>query len=161
MELKLISKSNRNISKFITNINNKKFLKSRKPDFVNRYQNDVIHTHLSIPIKEFPHKGMRSNPKLSGRVTQAFYLTLHRIGFVKPWLLPLKRWALTSPFHPYLSRRRYIFCDTIRRSSLKNSALSFKRNSTLWCPDFPLVLIKNKRVYTLQKPSISMSTLSK
>src|SRR6476469_6504127 len=48
-------------------------------------------------------------------------------------------WALTPPFHPYLSRlrrsatRRFVFCVTFRRLS---PPLSQERPA-LWCPDFP------------------------
>jgi len=59
------------------------------------------------------------------------YLALPRMGFTKPVLSPVLRWALTrsclrsnpeqapAPFQPYLislrSHRRYIFCCTFRR----------------------------------------------
>ena len=45
-----------------------------------------------------------------------FYLTLLRVGFAVPPLLPVTRCALTAPFHPYpRCRRRYVFCGTFRR----------------------------------------------
>jgi hypothetical protein len=47
------------------------------------------------------------------------YLALPRMGFTVPVLLPVLRWALTPPFHPYLiflrSHRRSAFCCTFRR----------------------------------------------
>jgi hypothetical protein len=43
-------------------------------------------------------------------------LTLLRVGFALPSLLPVTRCALTAPFHPYLHEwRRYVFCGTFRR----------------------------------------------
>ncbi|AKU13689.1 hypothetical protein AzCIB_3796 [Azoarcus sp. CIB] len=47
------------------------------------------------------------------------YLALPRMGFTVPVLLPVLRWALTPPFHPYLclrtGHRRFAFCCTFRR----------------------------------------------
>jgi hypothetical protein len=47
------------------------------------------------------------------------YLVLLPGGFAVPVLLPVRRWALTPPFHPYLiclrSHRRFVFCCTVRR----------------------------------------------
>ena len=43
-------------------------------------------------------------PKASaGYILMLFYLALLRMGFTLPWLLPIKRCALTTPFHPYLA----------------------------------------------------------
>ena len=46
---------------------------------------------------------------------QDSYLVLLQVGFTLPRLLPAARCALTTPFHPYLLRRRYTFCCTFRR----------------------------------------------
>ena len=43
------------------------------------------------------------------------YLVLLRVGFTLPLLLPDARCALTAPFHPYLTLRRFVFCGTFRR----------------------------------------------
>ena len=51
------------------------------------------------------------------------YLALLPVGLAMPPLLPAARWALTPPFHPYLtltqskpwSDRRSIFCGAFRR----------------------------------------------
>jgi hypothetical protein len=65
--------------------------------------------------------GSSSLPKSIGRAAlhplreTLFYLTLLRVGFAMPSLLPGTRCALTAPFHPYLETRRYIFCCTFRR----------------------------------------------
>ena len=38
------------------------------------------------------------------------------MGFAMPLLLPIKRCALTTPFHPYSEKlERYIFCCTFHR----------------------------------------------
>ena len=37
------------------------------------------------------------------------YFALHRIGFTLPTWLPLWRWALTPPFHPYLTNKAVCF----------------------------------------------------
>jgi len=42
-------------------------------------------------------------------------LSLLQVGFALPHLLLSVRCALTAPFHPYLSDRRYFFCCTFRR----------------------------------------------
>jgi len=50
------------------------------------------------------------------------YLVLLRVGFALPAALLPRRCALTAPFHPYPSseeRRRYVFCGTFRRLTLK------------------------------------------
>ena len=49
------------------------------------------------------------------------YLVLLPVGFALPLPLPVARWALTPPFHPYLPEfpltktgpgRRFVFCGT-------------------------------------------------
>src|SRR5438128_1988341 len=45
----------------------------------------------------------------------AAYLALLRPGVALPRLLPVARWALTPPFHPYRPcGRRCVFCGPIR-----------------------------------------------
>lgn len=61
------------------------------------------------------------------------YLALHRVGFGKRARLPVRRWALTPPFHPYPRSGRYVFCATFRGSL--RAAVSGHR--ALWSPDFP------------------------
>jgi len=55
----------------------------------------------------------------TGRPQTFSYLVLLRMGFTMPFLSPGKRWALTSPFHPYPAFKagRYIFCGTFLRVS--------------------------------------------
>ncbi len=67
-------------------------------------------------------RGSSGLPKSVGRAAlkslagSLFYLTLLRVGFALPSLLPGTRCALTAPFHPYpANARRYIFCGTFRR----------------------------------------------
>lgn len=46
------------------------------------------------------------------------YLTLLRVRFALPSLLPALRCALTAPFHPYLREKacgRFVFCGTVCR----------------------------------------------
>ncbi len=67
------------------------------------------------------------------------YLALLRLGFALPSSLPMTRWALTPPFHPYRN---------FRYGGLFSVALSVTRCSrvvcpgvtwqpALWSPDFP------------------------
>src|SRR5262245_46330923 len=69
----------------------------------------------------------------------AAYLALLRPGFTEPSPLPMTRWALTPPFHPYRD---------LRPGGLLSVALSVAHNSrcarpgvtwrsALWSPDFP------------------------
>lgn len=67
----------------------------------------TIHLGLTLPAgsSNQPERQCESasdsNPKtLSGHS----YLVLHLVGFTVPVLLPVLRWALTPPFHPYLIR---------------------------------------------------------
>ncbi len=62
-------------------------------------------------------------------------LVLHRAGFVMPWTLPTKRWALTPPFHPYRvlsceNSRRFIFCDTFHRARSAQSVSASRAPSS-------------------------------
>jgi hypothetical protein len=72
-----------------------------------------VASHLVRPTRRLG----RVNPcRLRG--TPA-YLVLLPGGFAVPVLLPVRRWALTPPFHPYLIRlrghRRFVLCCTFRR----------------------------------------------
>ena len=108
--------------------------------------------HLSTaPKRSFRRSEMRhTRDHWTGRPIP--YFALHRNGFILPSSLPLKRWALTPPFHPYpsTSSRRFIFCDTGRQVELPRPAPVFTGIPALRCPDFPLTLIKNKRTPTLR-----------
>jgi hypothetical protein len=70
------------------------------------------------------------------------YLALLRVTLTLPVMSPRPRWALTPPFHPYLSRlrsllaagrRRYIFCG----AGVGSLRLGITQHPTLWSPDFP------------------------
>ena len=69
--------------------------------------------HLKRPTRWLD----RADPHCS-RSTPA-YLVLLRGGFTLPVLLPVRRWALTPPFHPCLiplrGHRRSFLCCTFRR----------------------------------------------
>ncbi len=72
-----------------------------------------VASHLKQPTRRLG----RVNPRrLRGAPA---YLVLLPGGFAMPVLLPVRRWALTPPFHPYLIRfrghRRFVLCCTVRR----------------------------------------------
>ena len=72
-----------------------------------------VATHLVRPTRRLG----RVNPRrLRGAPA---YLVLLPGGFAVPVLLPVRRWALTPPFHPCLIRlrghRRSVLCCTFRR----------------------------------------------
>ncbi len=47
------------------------------------------------------------------------YSVLLPVGFTVPLLLPVARWALTPPFHPYPGKpRRFAFCGTFPEVAL-------------------------------------------
>ena len=74
-----------------------------------------VTTHLVRPTRRLG----RVNPRrLRGAPA---YLVLLPGGFAVPVLLPVRRWALTPPFHPCLiprkGHRRFTLCCTIRRVS--------------------------------------------
>ena len=67
---------------------------------------------------------------------RAPYLVLLRAGFTVPVLLPVPRWALTPPFHPYLQPKRkavysLLHFPSARAGRLLAVALSYGS------PDFP------------------------
>ncbi len=75
--------------------------------------------YLSIP--NVTNWVKRSTRRLSERTTplpnnirkQSPYLTLLRVWFTVPPMLPPERWALTPPFHLYPDKSgKYIFCGT-------------------------------------------------
>ena len=69
----------------------------------------------------------------------AAYLALLRLGFTEPSPLPMTRWALTPPFHPY--RRLHggglfsVALSVAYRSRRMRPGVTWQ--STLWSPDFP------------------------
>ena len=72
-----------------------------------------VTNHLKRPTRRLG----RVNPRrLRGAPA---YLVLLPGGFAVPVLLPVRRWALTPPFHPCLFRlrghRRFVLCCTFRR----------------------------------------------
>ena len=72
---------------------------------------------VAIHLKRPTRRLGRVNPRRL-RGTPA-YLVLLPGGFAVPVLLPVRRWALTPPFHPCLIRlrghRRFVLCCTFRR----------------------------------------------
>ena len=84
----------------------------------------------------------------AGQATRFPCSVLHRTGFVMPPQLPLGRWALNSPFHPYLlqlnAKSGGIFSATLSVNwSFSYQLPAFScGDAALWCPDFPLKNIK-------------------
>lgn len=73
----------------------------------------------SLPAARHPKMPFRDGPSLTA------YLALLRLGFTVPPLLPVARWALTPPFHPYRIDGlmwRSLFCGTVRHAPLTQSA---------------------------------------
>ena len=55
---------------------------------------------------------------------------LHHVGFALPPRSPSARWALTPPFHPYLSKLgRSVFCGTFRPILLAQDCPSFSQGT--------------------------------
>ncbi len=120
---------------------------SGKPDSVTRR-----HDHLSSAI----------NPELkwSGPLLVP-YLILLRTGFTLPPRLPLERWALTPPFHPYPNEsRRFVFCGTFhhRRYRTDVPACSTERPA-LRSPDFPPSRRRAADTLCLQRGKIRYAAL--
>jgi hypothetical protein len=65
------------------------------------------------------------------------YLVLLRVGFALPAGSLRPRCALTAPFHPYLVKRRFIFCGTFREIRFERIPPAVSRHAALWRPDFP------------------------
>jgi hypothetical protein len=63
-----------------------------------------------------------------------FYLTLLRVGFALPPLLPATRCALTAPFHPYPAMRGGVFSVAL---SVGSPLPRVTRHTALWSSDFP------------------------
>jgi hypothetical protein len=91
---------------------------------------------VTIHLKQPTRRLDRANPhRLRG--TPA-YLVLLPEGFAVPVLLPVRRWALTPPFHPYLCPKAIggLFSVALSVGSLRPAV---SRLSALWSPDFPLL----------------------
>jgi len=92
-------------SRAVKKINRKKIGVGYKPNSVSRHAG---HDHLSwTPVTRHLQ---RSTRKLRTGSPQTFpYLILLLVGFTLPSMSPWKRWALTSPFHPYPVMRGGMF----------------------------------------------------
>jgi hypothetical protein len=99
----------------------------------------IIHLASGSPQKS------SSLPKSIGRAAlhpfreTLFYLTLLRVGFTMPPLLPASRCALTAPFHPYLAVRGGIFSVAL---SVGSPLPRVTRHTALWSSDFPRPFIR-------------------
>ena len=71
------------------------------------------------------------------------HFTLHQVGFAMRLLLPTNRWALTSPFQPYLPvfLKEWVGGIFSVVLSLKSPSPAVNRHSVLWCSDFPRGLL--------------------
>ena len=88
-----------------------------KPNSVSPQSEDGNHSScpgIAPGIQRSTQKRRTGRP--SSLAGMLFYLTLLRVGFTVPPLLPETRCALTAPFHPCpAAAGRYIFCGTFRR----------------------------------------------
>ena len=98
------------------------------------------------------HAPLAANPDLLGqkqprhlpedKAARGPYLALLLVGLAMPVRLPVPRWALTPPFHPYLrvisvarsAHRRSIFCGAFPRVT---PAGRYPAPLLSWSPDFP------------------------
>src|SRR4051812_8108608 len=79
----------------------------------------------------------------------AAYLALLRLGVTLPPLLPVVRWALTPPFHPYPPLGgRSLLCGPIRRLSAPRRYLAV----------YPMELGLSSSVVRRPRPPYSTST---
>jgi len=68
-----------------------------------------------LPSASRDRPGRRRGNTAAGCPACRPYLVLLPVGFAVPLPLPVARWALTPPFHPYPSGepgRRFVFCGT-------------------------------------------------
>ena len=76
----------------------------------------AIHLGRMLPCasRNLPGRWAGNSPE--GCPSHHPYSVLLPVGFTVPLLLPVARWALTPPFHPYRAReqpsRRFAFCGT-------------------------------------------------
>ena len=83
------------------------------------YKPDSVSNRLWLFIlKDFYKSFLATYPRnIAENQYSFFYLVLLQVGFTMPFILLWMRWALTSPFHPYLINRRYVFCCTFPKVS--------------------------------------------
>jgi len=86
------------------------------------YKPDSVSNRLWLFIlKDFYKSFLATYPRNIAENQYSFsYLVLLQVGFTMPFISLWMRWALTSPFHPYL-RRRYFFCCTFPKVTLAGS----------------------------------------
>jgi hypothetical protein len=107
----------------------------RKPNSVSPQSRDGNHSScpgIAPGVQQSTQKHRTGRPSsLAGAL---FYLTLLRVGFAMPPLLPATRCALTAPFHPYLDERGGIFSVAL---SVGSPLPRVMRHTALWSSDFP------------------------
>lgn len=73
-----------------------------KPGSVRRFPSwMIIHLRVPLPTPSSPLPASLSSGKPAGKPAREAYSRLHQAGLAVPSSLPLTRWALTPPFHPY------------------------------------------------------------
>jgi len=95
------------------------------------------------------------------RIAQAILFDLAPHGVYQPNGHPVRWWALTPPFHPYLTEvGRFAFCCTFRRLA-QNSETEFcgyrlpvRKRAVLWSSDFPHM----HACAIARRPTVSRST---
>ena len=76
----------------------------------------TIHLERLLPVASSNLPGHDAGSHLNGMPFLCPYVVLLRMGFTMPVLLPVRRCALTAPFHPYHGLPwRYFFCGTFPR----------------------------------------------
>jgi hypothetical protein len=106
-----------------------------KPNSVALHGRDGNHSscpRITPEIQRSTQKRRTGRP--SSHSGTLFYLTLLRVGFALPPLLPTARCALTAPFHPYPALRGGVFSVAL---SVGSPLPRVTRHTALWSSDFP------------------------
>ena len=89
----------------------------------------AIYLRLPSPASSSRHYSASAEPAL--RYEAPIDVASGRV-YMAAWS-PMLRWALTSPFHPYRIKRRYISVAL----ALRSPSAAVSSYPALWCPDFP------------------------
>jgi len=81
-----------------------------------------------------------------GRAAPHPTLSCTELGLQCPTGLLRRRWSLTPPFHPYHLRGGIFSVALSIHRRLPSTPRPFKRNSALWCSDFPLAHLARANV---------------
>ena len=129
-----------------------------KPDFVRLPPKRLAVRSFIYPTEaKFPPKRDATYPEsldeppdplfcvASEWVYHAFIVTFEAVSSYLP-LSPL----------PRASPRRFIFCDTSRRTELPQHSPAFTGNPALRCPDFPLIPKEQANAHTPKSTSVTV-----